>query len=126
MIPPRWQPLARFVERWYAEPLGPGGPTDAEISRADLRIGRRFPPALREWFALVGHRLIPIQDRPLRLDALEPEGDRLPLWRENQGLWSWDLELGGADEPTIGVGSDPIEWRRREPLVRGLLGLVVG
>jgi hypothetical protein len=130
---PRWAPLVRFAERWYAEPLGAAGLSAEAIEAAERRLGRRLPPAVAEWYQLVGHRLCDVnQDQPVRLDQLRVVENgligpqtRLPLWNENQGNWSFDAELDSTDdEPWVSVDSQEPAWRRRDRLVRALLGML--
>jgi hypothetical protein len=126
---PRWTALARFVERWYAEPLGGAGAGASleEIRRTEERLGRALPTAVREWYALVGHRFCDVnQDHAQRLDQLKMDGDRLPIWWENQGNWSFDVELDTDDEePWVSVLADvEPDWFRRGRLADALLGMV--
>lgn len=143
---PRWEKLRRFVDRWYREPLGagspgrvgrlvdhwyhqrpgPGGSTEAQIAAAERRIGQRLPPAVREWFSLVGNRFCDVyQDMPVPLDELEPHDGRLPLWWENQGCWSCDAELDGSDEETwVSISSEGEVQTPRVPLAEAMLGHV--
>jgi hypothetical protein len=123
----RWAALRRFVERWYATPLGAGGGlSEREIQQAEARLGRALPAEVREWFLLVGARFRDTnQDRPVRLHQLEVHENRMPLWWENQGNWSFDVELDtDGEEPWISVDSSEPDWRRRVPLTEGLLGMV--
>jgi hypothetical protein len=124
---PRWAALRRFVDHWYATPLGEGpAPSEADIERAEARLKRALPPAVREWFLLVGARFCDVnQDRPVRLEQLALNENRMPLWWENQGNWSFDVELDAeGGEPWISVDSSEPDWRRRVPLAEGLLGMV--
>lgn len=126
----RWAPLAAFVARWYREPLAwPRGPrlerVDAQIAQVEHRLGSKLPQGIREWFALAGHRLADVnQDRPVRLEGLEVEDGRLPVWWENQGNWSVDIELTG-NEPRAVVVSDEPNWNRRATTTQALRGMVV-
>jgi hypothetical protein len=122
----RWAAIARFVERWYAKPLGGAGASPKDIQRAERRLRRTLPLAVREWYALVGRRFCDVnQDRAQTLDGLKAENDRLPIWWENQGNWSFDVELGtDDDEPMVSLASDVALWRRRGGLTEALLGML--
>lgn len=123
----RWDQLADFVATWYAEPLGASLLPWGELIRAEARLGRQLPVALREWYLLVGHRLTGvIQDWVLGLDQLKLDSDRLPIWRENQGCWSLDVEMSREDvEPWASVIDDAATYlNRRERLVTALVGMV--
>ena len=126
----RWVHLAAFVAKWYREPLAwPRGPrlerVDAQIAEVEHRLGAKLPQGVREWFALAGHRLTDVnQDRPVRLAALEVKDGRVPVWWENEGNWSVDIELAG-DEPRAVVVSEVSGWNRRATTTQALRGMVV-
>jgi len=122
---PRWAALSRFVQRWYAEPLGDEVVTRDDLARAEARIGSKLNVALREWFLLVGHRLqFCGQDIPKRIDELEVRDGRIVIWAENQGCWHAEVEVNKpSTDPTVlmtlgGQGG------RNDRLERVLLGLV--
>lgn len=122
----RWRALAEFVKHWYAEPLGTSLLPEQDLVAAEHRLGRRLPGALREWFLLVGHRFCDVnQDSAVWLDQLSIRSERLPIWWENQGNWSFDVELDSSDdEPWASVDSDEPSWTRRARLPKVLLGMV--
>jgi hypothetical protein len=138
---PRWAALAAFVRRWYAEPLGAVGVTEADLARAEARLGCELPLALREWFLLVGHRLhFCGQDVPTRLEELAgetaageewrakvvaPSDGRIVVWRENQGCWFAEVEVAPrrADGSVL-LTSERGQSGRRDRLERALLGMV--
>jgi len=127
---PRWSPLARFAERWYAEPLGSAGVCEADLAREESRLGSALPPALREWFTLVGHRLqFCGQDIPTRLEDLAraggPRDGRVVVWQENQYCWLAEVELGpsGSDGSVV-ISNPPGEAGQHDRLERALLGMV--
>jgi hypothetical protein len=101
----RWRPLAAFVERWYAHPLSDtDGNTPIEIAVRTARLGCQLPASLIEWFELVGQRLRDVQDLPCRLADLRIEGgSRVPIWMENQGVWSISAPLDAGDDPPCRV-----------------------
>lgn len=138
---PRWAALAAFTQRWYAEPLGAAGVTGDDFARTEARLGCQLPPALREWFSLVGHRLqFCGQDDPTRLEDLAgeveaheswraqvvaPRDGRIVVWRENQGCWFAEVEVGpSAMDGTVLLTSARGESGRRDRLERALLGMV--
>jgi uncharacterized protein (TIGR02996 family) len=47
----RWRLIREFTERWHRIPLPDVGGWAAEIERVEARLGRTFPPSLREWVA---------------------------------------------------------------------------
>lgn len=85
----RWDWLVGFIDTWFAAPLrAEDGAGFEEIAAAESRLGLRLPAALREWFELIGRRLIDIQDQPSTPATLREQDGGLVVWVENQGVWS--------------------------------------
>jgi hypothetical protein len=121
----RWRPLDRFVERWYASPIGPGdGHSSLELEQATARAGATLPAALTEWFELVGRRLRSAQDSPLRLDQLAVVDGAIDVWTENQGVWAIITPVDAGDDPICRV-NDATFASPDAPLSRTLLGMLV-
>lgn len=138
---PRWAALTAFVRRWYAEPLGAAVVTEDDLARTEAHLGCKMPPALREWFLVVGHRLqFCGQDDPTRLEDLAgevatheswraklvaPDNGRIVVWRENQGCWFAEVEVdsSGTDGTAL-LTADRGRGGRRERLEQALLGIV--
>lgn len=107
---PRWRPLVDFATRWRA-----CGALDQEdglplerVRAREAALGVRLPAALREWYRLVGATLRPVQDRPVRLEALELAEGKLVVYSENQGCFHWLILEGdlGLDDPPVHGGRD--------------------
>ncbi|WP_171472587.1 TIGR02996 domain-containing protein [Frigoriglobus tundricola] len=47
----RWRLIREFTERWHRIPMPDVGGRWAEIIEAEVRLGRRVPPSVREWIA---------------------------------------------------------------------------
>jgi len=121
---PQWQALAAFVDRWYEERLGGNGVPEGEVSRTEARLGRPLPKRLREWFLLVNHRLVHVnQDRPQRLGELQAIAGRVAIWVENQGNWTFYVDLGDNEkEPSASV-EWPLGHVHRATICEVLLGM---
>ena len=121
----RWEPLRRFVELWYAEPLSQdSGVLPEEIDATVERLGAPLPVALTEWFELVGRRLRNVQDAPRRLDQIEIGDGTIDVWVENQGVWSICAPMDEED-PLCRLDRDTSFVFPATPLSRTLLGMVV-
>lgn len=95
----RWDWLVGFIDTWFAAPLrAEDGAGFEEIAAAESRLGLRLPAALREWFELIGRRLIDIQDQPSTPATLREQDGGLVVWVENQGVWSI-ITRSAEDDP---------------------------
>src|SRR5262245_7908686 len=123
----RWKDLGAFVTQWYAEPLGVTDAALELVDRAEQRIGRPLPGALREWYWLVATRLQFVgQDMPVSVEHLALDARRICVWRENQGCWSYQVEVDtGDDDPWTAVESKDPKLRGRDRLSRRLFASVV-
>ncbi len=123
---PRWAPLRRFVEIWYAEPLGATTTPVSEIDAVEAKLGCRLPLVVREWYRLVGHRLVDVNcDRPVPLDKLGVWDGRLALWRENQDNWSVEVAAEPSDDDLpIEVGGEHFFEPFPATVTQALLGMV--
>jgi len=108
-------------------PLIASPSTLARLEERQHILGRRFPAAVREWYAL--DRAVAIletygnSDRPIplaRLGEIEkgyggnPDQDLLTnglllIMYENQGVTRWAIRLDGTDDPPVLVQED---WPR--------------
>lgn len=85
----RWGWLKEVLERWFEEPLtSVDGCTAGELAALSDRLDRKLPELLAEWFALVGHRLQPVQDAPATPQSLIGGADGFVVWAENQSVWT--------------------------------------
>ncbi|MFJ5233803.1 SMI1/KNR4 family protein [Kitasatospora sp. NPDC088391] len=101
-----WRLVADLAAFWGA-PLVPGaGHTDAELDAAEARLGLRLPAALREAYALLGHRpdLTGNQDTLLPPAELHTDRGCLVYRVENQSCAYWGIPLDTLDRddpPTV-------------------------
>ncbi|HUQ03915.1 MAG TPA: SMI1/KNR4 family protein [Kofleriaceae bacterium] len=109
--------LRQFVERWYAAPIRTGdGNSESEIIAVERDLGDQLPESLRAWYRLVGKRLEPVQDEAITLELLAARREWLehpaavPVWHENQGVWTLAAPLGRAADPPAILEDDVLEW----------------
>lgn len=123
---PRWEPLERFVARWYAEPLGETGLRWEDVGAVESKLGCKFPLAVREWYTLVGHRFDDVnQDRPVRLSEQRVDDGRIGLWTENQGNWNVEVVADdGEEDPPISVEGEVFSPPDSATASEALLGMV--
>lgn len=116
---PRWAQLGHVIG-WHRDPLvAADGCTPDEIAAARDRIGLPLPGALHEWFEILGHRILTVQDPAITLDGLRAEADRITVWTENQSVWWLDTPPG--DDPVAELDGAPT----RAPLSAWLTGLLM-
>jgi len=121
----RWRPLGAFVERWYANPLSDSdGNTQQEIELTATRLASTVPPALAEWYELVGRRLRSVQDSPRLLSDLSIKDGCVRVWIENQGVWSILTRVDDGDDPRCFVDDNSFV-SPDAPLSRTLLAMLV-
>ncbi|MEL7974850.1 hypothetical protein AAG589_03240 [Isoptericola sp. F-RaC21] len=95
----RWSWLTTVLDRWYAAPLeAEHGATDAELEALAERLGTQLPAEVREWFALVAHRLEEVQDLPASLATIDGDSEGVSVWVENQAGWSLVAGFDGRTE----------------------------
>lgn len=121
--------LLAFARRWFEQPITfDDGNTDIELARAGAALGVTLPGVLRTWYGLVGRRLRPVQDTPVRLHELarfrHSDRDTLPVWIENQGVWRLEVSVEAADDPVVETPADCPAWRGG-PLSEVLLAMLV-
>lgn len=116
---PRWAQLGRVIG-WHRDPLAAAdGCSPDEIAAARERIGFPLPSALHEWFEILGHRLLTIQDHAVTVDVLSAEADRITVWNENQSVWS--LATPPGDDPVAELDGAAT----KAPLSAWLTGLLM-
>ncbi|MGB5813101.1 MAG: hypothetical protein WBG86_21385, partial [Polyangiales bacterium] len=122
----RWEPLRRFVERWYVEPLGETSLPFKKVEAVEAKLGCPIPLVVKEWYVLVGHRLDDAnQDRAVRLEQQQLRDGRLHLWWENQGNWSIEVAAGSSDEDLpVFVEGDTFAQETPATVTEALLGMV--
>jgi hypothetical protein len=109
--------LRELVARWYARPIADGdGNSDSEIIAVERDLGDELPGSLRAWYRLVGRRLEAVQDEAVALDLLAARREWLehpaavPVWQENQGVWTLAAPLGRAADPPALLEGDAHDW----------------
>lgn len=123
---PRWQPLQRFVARWYLEPLGERSLPVAEVAAVEEALGCRFPRSVEEWYVLVGHRLGGVQDTPVGLRRQTVHDGWIHLWTENQGVWCLAVNVSAEEEdPPAFVDGGVRPDHPSATVSEALLGMVV-
>jgi uncharacterized protein (TIGR02996 family) len=73
----RWRLIREFTERWHRVPMPDVGGRQKEIAEAEVGLGRKLPPSVREWIAF-------------NADAERAPGDG---WKP-----FWNPYLKGSDE----------------------------
>lgn len=123
---PRWQALRRFVSIWYRDPLGMHARAWDYVLRVENTIGARMPDALREWFVLAAGRFADVnQDRAVRLEQVGVRDGWIPVWWENQGNWSIQVEADAtADDPVVRVDGEVFHEPPPATVSEALLGMV--
>ena len=120
----RWEKLKMFIAEWH-RPLAPGdGYSEEELAEAEVRLGIRFPEALREWYGFAGkwYQAFQVQDEQLSLEALEWEGDALIFHTENQCVCTWSLH-----REDLGLENPPVYDEQNEVLfAETLTDFIVG
>lgn len=116
----RWELLRREIARWH----GPGGSSAGYPATALERSGRMLelpiPPALREWYQLVGEReeIWSRQDHLLSPDAIGVDAGHLVFCIENQSVVQWGIpleRLSDSDPPVYCQSvEDPAKWGRED------------
>lgn len=100
----RWRDLKAFAGDWYREPFPPHTrDVAAGIAAAEAKLSARLPPALREWFELVGHSVFSFQDAFPDLARLEVSKGCLHVLTEVEDQWFFGVRLdsGRADPPVL-------------------------
>lgn len=127
--PTRWDRLAPFVADWFAEPLAPDlDAAWANLVQLEQRCGT-FPEAIREWLVLTHGRAGSdvAESAVLAPDFVVVRDERLPVFCDRQGYWSYTIRLEDADvaDPPVYLGAEPLELPASEVLWLGLLYGVV-
>jgi hypothetical protein len=107
--PSAWRFVARFAECWLGEPLDAASGVPAEqIDACEADLGIRLPPALREFYGLLGRRrdLFSLQDTLLSVVQRRMYIDEgaLIVRHENQRVCRWGIlleHLDRADPPVV-------------------------
>ena len=91
-----------------------------EISKAEKRLGKKLPLALREYYRVAGNAedLNTIHNHLYSIDNLEVDGDYLVFMDENQSVVSWGIRIEdlGKENPTVWQRNNtpPVEWFSEE------------
>ncbi|MGI5187692.1 hypothetical protein ACQEVI_06055 [Promicromonospora sp. CA-289599] len=108
-----WRFVTRFAEYWLGEPLTASSGVSAEqIETREADLGVQLPPAVREFYGLVGRRhdlfsnqdvLLSIVQRQMYIDD-----GALIVRHENQGVCRWGILLEHLDQedPPVVVLAD--------------------
>lgn len=104
--------------RTLFRPWQPGdGYDEAAIVAEEKRLGVRLPHTLRQFYLTWGRRrdLTRTMHPLLSPDELEPRGDVLVFWAENQAVVLWGIRyerLQEADPPVVVAQNDDVglEW----------------
>jgi hypothetical protein len=109
----RWAMASKIIEDWFGNTPAMEPATAAGIAAAEQRLGLALPTALREWYLELGssREVWSVQDQLVLIDELCIEGDRLILFRENQGVVQWGIQSSSLHLPdppvTVSDPSDP-------------------
>lgn len=115
----RWRRLAGFVRKWHRKPLGrEDGCPEEELERAEERLGRPLPLALREWFLLVGRRP-DVTDRRARSITPAELKEEFVVYVDRPLEWS--VRQLRADDPPVVLSVDGARPVEVAPLSRFLL-----
>jgi hypothetical protein len=110
----RWRWLDEFLHRWRRSRVPTDGLAAADIARAEARLGRHLPEAVREFYALLGaaNDLVRTHNDLLSIDKVMVEDGRLLVWAENQSVATWWLVLDHGDPADPPVDIDISRMRR--------------
>lgn len=109
----RWSWLGPFLHTWHADPLDAShGASPTQLAQAEQRIGRALPSVVREWFELVSHRLMDVQDSPCTVATTyaDDDDDAVAVWLENQGVWELRVDADNVatlDDPEFEFAPTP-------------------
>jgi hypothetical protein len=97
-----WRFVARFAEHWLGELLdATSGVSVEQVEAREAELGVRLPPAVREFYGLVGqrHDLFSNQDALLSIVQRQMYVDEgaLIVRHENQGACRWGILLEHLD-----------------------------
>lgn len=103
-----WRFVERFAAAWHV-PLGPADGCDAAaLDAAEVRLGVTLPVALREAYALFGHRTDLTSNQDVLLAPqdlfLDPAGRALVFRVEHHAVAFWGVrvdDLDDADPPVV-------------------------
>jgi hypothetical protein len=98
-----------LVERHLGRKPEPSdGASEAEISRAEEKLGLRLPASVRDYFRVAGNlaELNKAHNRLLDLSGLLVEEGFLILMEENQAVVHWGIKTSDL------AGADPEVWQR--------------
>lgn len=98
-----WPLLKGWGDAWCASFQRSDGCFDAELERAEDRLGVKLPASLRELYCFAGRRLSKMNDSLIELDDLEVAQNVLPFWAENQYVWTCGVKLDdlSLDDPPV-------------------------
>lgn len=100
-----WSRHRAFINHWYSPFSEYAGVSEAELIRAEERLGIKLPKALREFYLLLGRRkdITSNQNCLLKPDQLLIDNDLLIFYVENQAVVRWGVRLPdmGLDDPPV-------------------------
>jgi hypothetical protein len=105
----RWRRLAGFVRKWHQKPLGrDDGCPDDEVERAEERLGRPLPAALREWYRLVGRRpdVTDRRARSITPAELRERSGLLVVYADGPAAWGIRPGALRHDDPEVVLSLD--------------------
>jgi hypothetical protein len=123
----RWAEVKRFISEWY-RPLQEGdGYSEEEVQEAEVRLGIKFPDALRELYLLFGKRdeIVWTYNVLQPLDRLRIVQGHLVFWEENQEVYNWcikpeDMSLPNPKTYCFSVHQNAFYQDTLQPMFEGL------
>ena len=98
-----WPLLGDWTETWCHSFQESDGYFEAELDRAESRLGVKLPAALKELYRFAGHRLSKLNDPLIEPQELEAIQNIIPFWAENQYVVTWGIKIDdlSLDDPAV-------------------------
>ena len=107
-----------IVQRLLACAEAGDGVEEAELARAEQRLGGKIPPALRDFYLLAGKN-VTLADSFNHFalpEQLQVKDDKVLFLEENQGACFWGVETGEANPMVFMYLPEEETWRPEMPL----------